>query len=475
MTIRTKLLIFIPLLVLLVNSVTFFLFQSSKLVQQSYNVMMDRILLYQQATKSVEENLKQLSSYLLDPVEQNLVLLAQTRAKIKEQRNWLQNESSSSSQSEALLSYVNMLDTYLKQEGLASAKWEEDASRALLAYYDEAEKTAGFIREEGQQLVDLELSFYQPIYKQIQVENIRMNKLGISVFIINTLMSILLAVWISRSITGPVGRLVHRAKQISKGQLEVEPRPLHSNDELGLLSGALEQMSSDLVVLIQKDKASLERDRLVKELELQALQSQINPHFLFNTLNAISKLALLEGSEKTSDLIISMSNLLRYNLRNLDQPVSLRDEVAHVKEYFLIQQARFRDRIRLELDINESVLRQPIPSLTLQPLVENAFLHGIEHMESSAIISLSIARAHEGVRISLSDNGKGMTEENRLALIKMEARSDNNKSTGLGTKNVFKRLRLFYEMEMEDLVTIESTLGEGTTVTLQIPLREAGA
>lgn len=125
-----------------------------------------------------------------------------------------------------------------------------------------------------------------------------MNRLGAAVFVINTLLSIVLAVWISRSITVPVGRLVDMAKQMSKGNLPVDPAPIRSSDELGLLSNAFKQMSTDLKTLIEKDKESLEKDRLVKELELQALQSQINPHFLFNSLNVLSKLALLEGAEK---------------------------------------------------------------------------------------------------------------------------------------------------------------------------------
>jgi sensor histidine kinase YesM len=296
--------------------------------------------------------------------------------------------------------------------------------------------------------------------------------LGAAVFVTNTLLSILLAIWISRSITDPVSRLVSRAKQISKGQLQQSSRPdqQHSNDEFGLLTGAFEQMSSDLLLLIEKDKESLEKDRLVKELELQALQSQINPHFLFNTLNVLSKLALLEEAEKTSDLIVSMSNLLRYNLRNLDQPVTLRDEVAHVKEYFILQQARFRDRIELVMDIDPSTLQQPIPALTLQPIVENAFLHGIEHMESGASIRLEITQRPDGVHISVADNGSGMTEEVRQSLLRLESEPSSKQSTGLGTKNVFKRLQLFYAVN--ELIEIESELGKGTKVMIRIPKDE---
>lgn len=476
MTIRTKLLIFIPLLVLLVNFVTFFLFQSGKLVQQSYNQMMDRLLLYKQSSQTVEGSLGALHNYLLNPDDSNNELFKQSRNKLMELRALLEGHSNASLRSSAVTSYNHMLDSFLEQEQAAFAAVTEDTSKASLAHYEKAEKIAGFIRENGQQLVDMELGIYQPIYKQIQAENERMYLLGAAVFITNTMMSILLAIWISRSITGPVSRLVSRARQISKGHLHQSDRQHRStdrsSDELGLLSGAFEQMSSDLLVLIEKDKESLEKDKLVKELELQALQSQINPHFLFNTLNVLSKLALIEGAEKTSDLIVSMSNLLRYNLRNLEQPVTLRDEVEHVKEYFIIQQARFRDRIRLEMEIDQSALQQPIPALTLQPIIENAFLHGIECMEKGAVIRLEISQSTAGVRISLSDNGSGMTEEVRKSLLRLESGSDKKRSTGLGTKNVFKRLQLFYGVI--GLVDIESELGKGTKVTIRIPPRKEG-
>lgn len=472
MTIRQKLLVFIPLLVLLANSVTFFLFESGKIVRQSYDVMMDRILLYKQSAQTSEDTLRLLYGYLVNPGGSSGAELGQMRTKLQHIRADFIAKTSPSLPASTLTGYVHMLDTLLEQEQAALAAAEAQSPRAALDHYGEAEKTTGFIREEAQRLVDLELGYYQPVYKQIQNENALMNRLGAAVFVINTLLSIVLAVWISRSITVPVGRLVDMAKQMSKGNLPVDPAPIRSSDELGLLSNAFKQMSTDLKTLIEKDKESLEKDRLVKELELQALQSQINPHFLFNPLNVLSKLALLEGAEKTSDLIISMSNLLRYNLRNLDQPVTLQDELENVKEYITIQKARFRDRIRIEMDIDESVLQEPIPSLTLQPIVENAFVHGIGGMEKGAVIRLHIVRAPEGIRITVSDNGSGMSEEVRQALLRMEAESDKKNSAGIGTRNVFKRLQLFYGQQA--LVDIDSEPGKGTTVTMIIPYRKEG-
>lgn len=347
---------------------------------------------------------------------------------------------------------------------------EELITRTALAHYADAEETTSFIREGAGRLVDSEISFYQSIYQEIEQENNRMNRLGSTLFVINTLISIVLAYWISRSITIPVSQLVGMARRIAKGNLHVQPIVPHSNDELGILSGAFEQMTSDLLVFIEKDKENIQQEKLVKELELQALQNQMNPHFLFNTLNVLSRLALIEGAEKTSDLIVSMSNLLRYNLRNLDQPVTLQNELAMVQEYFTIQQARFRDRVRFELDIDETTLQKSIPSLTLQPLVENAFIHGIQEMEQDALIRLEIGKIPEGVRITIKDNGCGMSEATRQSLLRMEASTEKEHSTGLGTRNVFKRLQLFYGRH--DLVNIDSTLGYGTTVTILIPTRK---
>ncbi|TRY17632.1 HAMP domain-containing protein, partial [Geobacillus sp. LEMMJ02] len=128
--------------------------------------------------------------------------------------------------------------------------------------------------------------------------------------------------------------LVHAAKNISAGQLNTRIPRFDGHDEIGLLGQTFQHMIENLRILISKNMEILEKEKLVRELELKALQSQINPHFLFNTLNAISKLAYIEGAEKTSELTVSTSNLLRYNLRKLDQPVTLREEVEHAKEYF---------------------------------------------------------------------------------------------------------------------------------------------
>ncbi|TKH43834.1 two-component sensor histidine kinase [Paenibacillus terrae] len=468
MTIRTKLLLFIPLLVVFANIIAYFVFQSGKVVQQSYDEMLGRILLIEQTSESAESNLKLLYAYLLNPRDDKAVQ-GPTERQLMQLKGRIQEVSDSAAPSFAEEDYVNLLATFLEQKQAAVLDANAQDPQSAFEHYIEAEKTVSYTHEEGQRLVDAELAYYRPIIENIRNKNERMNGLGVALFGMNALMGVLLAIWVSRSITGPVGRLVGLAKRIATGDLNIEPQP-RRDDELGVLSDAISQMSTDLSILIEKDKQSLEMRRLVKELELLALQNQINPHFLFNTLNVLSKLAILEGAEKTSDLIVSMSNLLRYSLQKLDKPVTLQEELDHIREYVTIQQARFRDRIRFDLQFDASVLQQQIPALTIQPLIENAFLYGVADMENGAIIALTLSRAGEDVQIVISDNGKGMAEETRLSVLRLEGRAESSSSTGLGMQNVFKRLQLFYGKE--GMVEISSNTGQGTAITIRIPVKK---
>ncbi|PTU47153.1 two-component sensor histidine kinase [Paenibacillus polymyxa] len=468
MTIRTKLLLFIPLLVVFANIIAYFVFQSGKVVQQSYDEMLGRILLIEQTSESAESNLNLLYTYLLNPRDDTGVQ-GPTEYQLKQLKGRIQEVSDSTDPSFAEEDYMNLLATFLEQKQAAVLDAKAQDPQSAFEHYIEAEKTVGYIHEEGQRLIDAELAYYRPLIENIRNKNEQMNGLGVALFGMNALMGVLLAIWVSRSITGPVGRLVGLAKRIATGDLNIESQP-RRDDELGVLADAILQMSADLSILIEKDKQSLEMRRLVKELELLALQNQINPHFLFNTLNVLSKLAILEGAEKTSDLIVSLSNLLRYSLQKLDKPVTLQEELDHISEYVTIQQARFRDRIRFDLHFDASVLQQQIPALTIQPFIENAFLHGVADMENGAIITLTLSRVGEDVQIKISDNGKGMTEETRLSVLRLEGGAESSSSTGLGMQNVFRRLQLFYEKE--GMVEIRSHIGLGTTITIRIPVKK---
>ncbi|BBH25026.1 hypothetical protein Back11_63890 [Paenibacillus baekrokdamisoli] len=463
--------IIIPALFILNNGVSYFIFQSGRTVQQSYNVMLDRVLLYKQIAGQTQENLRVLNVYLVDRRDSSRNAYLSQRAELNLLRDSLSAKNTIPATALTVRSYRNMIDTFTLQEAGVIEALNNQGSLAYAAFYEEAEHTAAFIQQEGYHLIDLELRYYQPLYRQILLQTEARDHWGVAIFILNTLLSVMFAYWISLSISRPIKLLALTAQQISDGNLQAAPPQISANHEFGVLSHAFGRMQDNLKELIVKEKESLEKDKLVKELELEVLQNQMNPHFLFNSLNVIAKLALLEGAEQTSDLMVSMSNLLRYNLRKLDRPVTLREEVEHAREYFTIQQARFRDRFQFVTEIEEGGLNVFVPMLTLQPILENIFVHGIEGMEEGAQIKLVITCGPNETRVAISDNGIGMTKEVRESLLHFEFNpqlgQEKGQSTGLGTRNVFKRLELFYGKK--NLVDIYSEPGRGTTVFIRLP------
>lgn len=471
MNIRRMLFIVIPALFILNNGVSYFIFQSGRTVQLSYNVMLDRVLLYKQIAEQTQDNLRAMNTYITDRSDASLLAYNGQKDELNRLRVSLSSQSSVPATGLTISSYLHMMETFIQQEASVIKALESPSSLAYAAFYEAAERTAAFIQDEGHRLIDSELSYYRPLYRQILTQTEVMNHWGVAVIILNTLISVGFAFAISLGITRPIKQLTQAAQMISSGNFQAESPQISAQNEFGVLSAAFGRMQDDIQDLIKKEKMSLEKDKLVKELELEVLQNQINPHFLFNSLNVVSKLALIEGAERTSDLTVSMSNLLRYNLRNLDRPVTLRDEVNHAKEYFAIQQARFRDRIQFVTEIEEKGLDVSVPTLTLQPILENVFVHGIEGMEKGAELKLTVSCEAGEVRVAISDNGIGMSEEVRESLLDYEAEPPSSRaqgqSTGLGTRNVFKRLELFYGKK--NLVDITSAPGRGTTVLIKLP------
>jgi len=432
--------------------------------------MIDKIYIYKQISNETDKNLRYLSSYIIYQDAKNYKLLIEHKNKLRQLKNKLMKQSVEKNNELNIENYYYTLDTFLEDEnGITKSLLQKNYSN-YVDEYKGVEKIASFIKEDSQNLVDIELNNYFPIYNNVVKNTISMNKLGVMLFIITTVMSIVFAIWLSKSILSPINKLIYMAKQIGKGDFEVGPFKTSTKDEVSILGEIFNEMVLNLKILMAKNLEIVEKDRLVKELELKALQSQINPHFLFNTLNVISKLAYIEGAEQTSDLTISTSNLLRYNLRKLDEAVSISDEIMNAKEYFSIQKARFRDRVRFELNVEEECLNQLIPCLTIQPLLENAFIHGIEHMEKDAVIGLEIKSEINNIVISVYDNGKGMSDEIKASLLDTSYQLQGvKKSTGLGTTNVFKRLKLYYGEE--NIVGIETGINKGTKINLTIPLK----
>jgi sensor histidine kinase YesM len=479
--IRTKLLLYFSIFILLLNGIVFFLYHSSEDIVNEYDYSMRRLLLFNEISQRTNQLVEQLNAYLTEKDERYL-------REYHRQHRWLQQTRKQvgetlSNQKNALLveNYEHMIESLLEEGALTVYHFQAGNISLYSSHLHEAMKISSFIQETTLSLINNELTTYQRFYNEVEERNRYFRYMGIGLFMTTLLLGVLLAVWFSGGITKPIARLSRAAREIASGKLDGPDVISTTNDELKLLTHTFNDMRRNLKRLIEEMKKKSELDQLVKELELKSLQSQINPHFLFNTLNVVAKMAYLEEANQTSRLIEAIAAILRYNLGDLQRTVTLADEVHIAREYFFIQQTRFFDRIKFSLDIDEQCLPLPIPPLTLQPLIENAFIHGIESYEKGAEISLKVAKRNERVIIEVIDNGVGMSEETKeklMAFVRGEedvSASNEQKrghSTSIGMRNVIRRLQLFYGIQ--DVMEIESTVGEGTTIRLLLPMTKRG-
>lgn len=475
--IRTKLFIFLFILVVLLNSISFLLYQNGQRSAQQYNNILQRFFLLNEVSQSTTDVYKSLNTYLSERTPLAYQKFLQQRKELKNQQDKLsalQNEDNYLQ----VENYRNMITSFLQQTGITAGAFQSHYIGRYSMHLQEAKQISTYIQEMTLKLIDYELNRYQKVYDKMKKRSAYFNSMGIFVFISTVLMCTLFAVWFSRGITDPINRLMRSAHEISAGRFDGDPVRVSTNDEFRMLTHTFNDMRENTRQLFIETKRKAELDQLLKEMELKNLQSQINPHFLFNILNTISKTAYMEDAEHTNQLIESTAVLLRHNLSHLDKPVALSKEVEVIREYFFLQSARFGNRVKFYTHLDEASLSISIPSMTLQPIIENAFIHGIESYENGGIISLAIEQDEQFIWVKIKDNGVGMSEEMQRSLLDMSTFDDTDvthtsgHSTGLGLKNVFRRLQLFYKREQ--LFDIYSIEGQGTTVILKLPIDQGG-
>ena len=216
-------------------------------------------------------------------------------------------------------------------------------------------------------------------------------------------------------------------------------------------------------------RLSIEKEILEKkiiDLEAKNMSLVINPHFLFNTLNCIARIAYFEHSHTTEELIYCLSDLLRYNLKQEDQLHTIASEMDNIEKYLYIQKVRFKNRLEYEIDVSESIKAYRIPNMVIQPIVENALIHGITPKRDGGKISIFAEELNNTIIISIADNGNGFPKD---AI--ENARHSENK-TGLGFMSTDKRIKRYYG-ELYGLCIVKSDYS-GSTVTITIPTQPIG-
>jgi two-component system sensor histidine kinase YesM len=289
--------------------------------------------------------------------------------------------------------------------------------------------------------------------------------IGLVIFLVS---SIVLATMITR----PIKKLSKTMKNAKMDDLKRNPESF-SSLEIIELNKSYNKMVDNMNHLIQE---VYEKELLRSRTELKSLQAQINPHFLYNTLNALYWSLEEKGEEDLAEIVIAMSELFRYTIGKTksDEWVTIHDEIEHIERYLQLMKMRLRERLLWEIIVPPEYLNIKIPKLIIQPLVENAILHGIENKKEQGTITIKVQSADDSpyVEISVKDNGPGMDKE-ALQAINRAIEHDNMssfKGMGMALTNVNKRIRLYYEGHKLKGLYLQSELGKGTKAAFQIPL-----
>lgn len=276
--------------------------------------------------------------------------------------------------------------------------------------------------------------------------------------------SISRAVAISRSMTRPIDELYGRVQSVDAGEL-IPLNPVQANDEkLQALSNSFEEMIERLAQQLELNK---EEANKLRAMELMLLQAQINPHFLYNTLDTIIWLVETGKNEQAVEMVSSLSNFFRSSLSKGRDVITISEEELHVKSYLEIQQFRYRDKLTYELDFDKEIDKYRIPKLTLQPLVENALYHGIKLKRGMGNIKITGSRIEDKIMLTVEDTGIGMDEEE---LIRVKEALEAEHAVGFGMAAVYKRLKLMFGNQCSFDVTGEKN--KGTKILICIPMVE---
>ena len=286
--------------------------------------------------------------------------------------------------------------------------------------------------------------------------------------------------WMITHVVAPIHDLTRASDEMSKNHYDLPDITVYQEDEMAQLARMFNKMKrathalvdslnekNEMEARLRKEEVQrMQTEAAMDSLRLSLLQSQVNPHFLFNTLNIISRMAQIEDAATTEELIKRLSNLFRYNLQSGENVVRLSAELKIAKDYMAIQEIRFGERIRFEIDAHIDTEKVKVPIFTLQPLIENAVIHGVGPLEEGGSVSVLVSEENAKLVIRVSDTGKGIAPE-QLKEMMSSTFDPSRHISGLGVGNVQMRIAAYREGSTFE---IQSFLDSGTTILITIPL-----
>ncbi len=372
-------------------------------------------------------------------------------------------------------SYIRLAeDAILGKRGRNIKKYSDD--------YAQASRILRYIRTNTNAAANFQLTMNTNHYETIRSSFRTLELFGLCLASFLLIAVVAAIISLAQNITIPLAKLSKVANEISDGNMDKDFSVVKTGDEIEVLSRAVQKMMLSIREYMHEVQRSLEKENEMKEKELlmqkhlvearlNYLQAQINPHFLFNSLNAGMQLATLEDAERTSLFIEKLADFYRYNLKQDEKDSTLEKELLYVDSYMYIMDVRFMGSIKYKKELDESLMGIAMPAMILQPIVENAVKHGIRSQNHCGTIQIRTYSMESEARICIIDDGEGISEERLKKIMCSEVVSEDG--NGIGLWNIIKRLQIYYKRDHVFRIESEGE-GKGTTVTLTIPKQERG-
>lgn len=318
-----------------------------------------------------------------------------------------------------------------------------------------------------QDYINVEAASLATVKEELMAKSTQTYQICISVVCIVTLLTVVLSILASQSVARPIQELCKMSKKVAKGDFSAKTEVTsEAEDEIAVLTNSFNDMTAEighLVEDIKREQANL------RVMESKLLQAQINPHFLYNTLDTIVWLAEEKQTDEVVMMVTRLSEFFRTTLSQGRDYITVEEEKRHVDSYLQIQQFRYQDIMDYEIDIEEDILDYTLPKLTLQPLVENALYHGIKNKRGKGTITIKGFRKDNKIVLKVIDNGKGMTETELDGLRRYIAGYKENMTHGFGLANVNQRIHYYYGEEYG--IFYESAENKGTEAVIILPAK----
>lgn len=457
LSIKVKLLSYFFIVISMISLFNLYLNNNNYTITDQFDSSMTTYFQINQLLVHIQENEALVTSYLHELNQEDKASYDMRKVQIAELIGSLEKRFTTLDAYFVLRAIKNSSNSMYAKWDLAIEQRDNRMDSYFNAYYA-GENIQTYIEGYIEQLLYISLKEGSTLYNKLAEEASLMRQISLVLIVISMLIAMFIGFLFVSTFINPINKLVKASKLIAAGELDIEEVPLESKDEVGILADSFNIMSRNIRSYVNdlKEKVVIEKklheeelevihmEQLLKVSQFEALQSQINPHFLFNTLNTISRTAMFEGANDTLKLIQALSNLFRFKLRNQSSVIPLSEELWIAEEYIYLQQFRFKERLNYIICVDESCKSVQVPIFMLQPLIENAIIHGIEPKVEGGTLRIKLfsrmVDGKERITLRITDTGVGM----KKSILEEILEFSEKKHHSIGVSNVYHRFKMMF-------------------------------